>query len=300
MERESQRIHSQLDARRHSSRVARVGKVVESFRLSLPHPCDFSPSTADVCWIPEVRKAIVSGTDEEFQKCETELQSRIPELSAIWLEERRKFFLGLLPQDSPSLKHLALATTLFDCTRCYRTGSGMRIEAALSHACLGYGYGTSHEAEFPSATKAKSFHQAAGTPWDSGFSSYRYAVELPALAREVVLECGEDPDVMTTQEMNNKFHRFACFCRDGAVNVLTWSKVVRFRTRLLDGPMLDLRHPVSLSTGTVTTTKKNRVGSCGLMNCRNIYLVWIAETIGVASIVGKQGGLPGMTSSSVL
>ena len=139
MKNELKRIDARLDAQRCGSRIDRIGVVVDSFRFSLPHPRDFCPSEADLCWIPEVQKTIIGGTDEEFQDCEADLRSRIPELTAAWLEERRRFFLHLLPQDSPGLEHLSLVTTLFDCMRCDEFG--MRIENALSHRCSDYHYG---------------------------------------------------------------------------------------------------------------------------------------------------------------
>jgi len=157
-------INARLDAERRESRIDRVGVVLDSFRFSLPHTHDFSPSKADICWIPEAQKIIVHGTDKEFQDWEADLRSRIPELSAAWLEERRNFFLRLLPQDSPSLEHLSLVTTFFDCTKCRK--SGMRIKDALSHYCEGYCYGTEYEASLSSAP----FYRRAGILWDSGFA----------------------------------------------------------------------------------------------------------------------------------
>jgi len=224
MRNESNRIQAQLDARRCESRIARVREIFDSFHFLLPHPHDFSPSTADICWIPEVRKVIVDGTDEDFQGLKADLPSRIPDLSAAWLEERRKFFSQLLPQDPPSLQHLLLATTFFDCVQCRE--SGMRIEKALVHYCYNYGYGSKHKAGFSNAASAGAFYNRAGVPWDSGFSKYQYSAEFSAIVREVVVECGENPDTVTIQEMNRKNHRFVCFGRDGKVTVLNWSEAV--------------------------------------------------------------------------
>ena len=218
---ESERITAGLDARRCESRIGKIDAVADSFRLSLPHPHDFSPSRADICWIPEVRKTIVDGTDEEFRECEADLRSRIPELSVAWLEERRKFFLELLPQDSPTLEHLSLATTLFDCTKC-RT-FGLHIEDALSHSCCHYNYGSEHRASFTNGAGASAFYRRTGGPWDPRFAKFEYSASLSALAREVVIQCGEDPDMITTLEMNRKNHRFARFgCRDGMIAVVNW------------------------------------------------------------------------------
>jgi len=225
MRAESEHVNARLVAGRCESRIGRIRAIADSFRLSLPHPHDFSPSSADVCWIPEVRKTIVDGTDEEFQECETDLRSRIPELSAAWLEERQKVFMGLLPQDSPTLEHLSLATTLFDCVKCHRFG--LRIEDALSHSCHSYNYGREHRETFTNAASASTFFLRTSPPWDSGFSKYEYSTKLSALVREVVVQCGEDPDTITTQEMNRKHYRFVRFgCRDGMIAVINWLEAV--------------------------------------------------------------------------
>jgi len=223
----SNRIQARLDrlnARRCESRITRVETIVDLFRLSLPHPRDFSPSTADICWIPEVRKAIVDSTDKDFQSLEANLRSTLPELSATLLEERRKFFLQLLPQDPPSLQPFLLVTTFFDCMKC--SESGMRTEDVLSHFCGSYGYGSEHSAGFLSATSARSFYNRAGGPWDSGFSKYNYSARLSASAREVVVECGENPDTTTVQEMNRKHHCFVRSDGDGRITVLNWLEAV--------------------------------------------------------------------------
>jgi hypothetical protein len=228
MREKSKIIHSQLVTERCKSRVNQVWRIADSFRFSRPHPHDFYPSTADICWVPEVRKAIVDGTDEEFQECIADIRSRISDWSAKWFEERRNVFLQLLPQDPPSPKHFSLVTTLFDCAKCcsYR----MRIEGALSHHCSAFCYGDGFDAQFPNSESAMVYRHFVGSPWNSGFAEYRYSAEYAALAREIVLECGENPDTVTIQEMNKKQHRFARFDSDKAVTVLDWIEAVSSRT----------------------------------------------------------------------
>jgi len=287
---ESQRIRDQLDAGRCKFRIDRVEVLIDSFRLSLPHPHDFAPSSADVCWIPEVRKAIADGTDDEFRECEADLRSRIPELSVAWLEERQKFFLGLLPQDSPTLKHLFLATTLFDCTKCRELG--LHIEDALSHYCYhtSYDYDREHRASLTNAASAGTFYRWTSAPWDSRLAKYEYSTQLSTVVREIVVQCGEDPDTITTREMNRKHHRFARFGRgDGLIAVVNWLEVVSSRIRSLDEPMPYLRHPVSLSTSATAHSEMHRVGFCGLTNYRNTYPTRrTKKVIGIASTVGER------------
>ena len=286
MKRESARINAQLEAQRCKSRIAGVKKIVDSFRFSLSHPHDFSPSTADVCWIPEVRNTIIDGTDEEFQHCEADLRSRIPELSAAWLKERRKFFLQLLPQKPPSLEHLALATSLFNCTGCREYG--MRIEAAFSHYCHAVRrrraiyYDSEHRASYSSVASANAFYD---TPWGSWFPEFEFSAELSVLVREVVFECGENPDTLTTQEMNKKHHRFARLGGGGVITVLNLFEAVSSRVCSLDDPRPHLYRAVRLSTS--IAAEMCRVGSCGLTNFRNTYLS--KGVFGVASAAGERG-----------
>ena len=298
MRKESAQRRARLTVHQCQTRILRIYKIVNSFRSSLSHPHDFYPSAPDICWIPEVQKIIVDGTDEEFLDCEADIQSRIPKLSVIWLEERRKFFLQFLPQDSPSLEHLSLATTLFDCTGCREFG--MRIENALSHTCR-HNCRSRSDCKFTpkssNAASANAFHDKADPPWDPEVSRYRYSAELSALVREVVLECGENPDTITTQEMNRKHHRFVCF-RDGGVDVLNWSQAVSSEAHLPDDPIPDPRHPVSSTIG--ATAKRHRVGSCSPTNYRNMYLgPGIRRVLGVASTAGGQGTLNAVAMPSL-
>ena len=225
MKEESGRIRAELLRERLESRTGKIEEIVSSFGSSLPHPHDFSPSAADICWIPEVRKTIISGTDEEFRDREAEVRSRISELSATWLEERIKVLLRLLPQDSPSTEHLSLATTLFDCKGCNEFG--MRIEAALSHKCCCDD--DSRFSKFPNVASRRFFCYEVGVPWNLRTAMFKYSGELSALVRAIVVECGEDPDTITTKEMNKKNHRFARFNADGSISVLNWFQAVSSR-----------------------------------------------------------------------
>ena len=215
---------------RSESRIDKIQKIVDSFYNSLPHPHDFHPSVADVCWIPEVQRTIISGTGEEFDACEADTRARLPGLSATWLQERRNFFLTLLPRGSSTVEHLSLATTIFDCMKCKIYG--MCIEKALLHACRIWGQDYLSERRFkeiPGQHIARVFCDKAHSSWDSGYSEYRYSEGPSRHVREIVLECGEDPDTITTKEMNDKHLRFACFQTNGTIRVRSWYEVLRSR-----------------------------------------------------------------------
>lgn len=222
MREKSRSVHVQLTSARCRSRVDQVKEIASSFRFSLPDPHDFSPSTADICWIPEVRKAVVDGTDEEFHDCIVDIRSKISELSAGWFEERINFFMRLLPQDPPTQGHLSLATTLIDCTRCRKVG--MHIEEALSHHCC-FHYNDGFKAQFSNVTCAHVYYSTVGSPWNSGLAEYRYSTELASLTRDLLLECGENPNTITVREMNRRNHRFVRF-DSSRITVLNWVEAV--------------------------------------------------------------------------
>ena len=286
MRKKSERIHNESTADQCESRVKEIEEIVDSFRSTLPHPHDFSPSTTDICWIPKMRKALINGTDQEFQNRKANIQATISELSATLLEERREFFLRLLPQDSPTIEHLSLATTLFDCTACHKYG--VRIESALRHrCCYGYNHGWYSEKQFPNAMVAEVFRSEVGPSWS--LAKFRYSTELAAIVREVVLECGEDPDIITTREMNRKGHRFACFGTDGKITVFSWLQAVSPRVYPRKEPTRRSRHTISSSTRSHNTTHIYRTGPFVLMNYRNTCLNQRINVTGVASTAGEQG-----------
>ena len=118
-----------------------------------------------------MQKTIISGTDEEFEAHEADTQAQLPELSATWLEERRNFFLTLLPQDSPTIEDLLLVMTIFNCKKC--KVKDMDIEKALSNTCTDWSLDNvdkRHSKKIPSKHIAKVFYDGACSPWDSGYS----------------------------------------------------------------------------------------------------------------------------------
>lgn len=285
MKEKSEGIHGQIVADRCQSRIKQVQEIATSFHFSLPHPHDFHPSAADICWIPEVRKTILDGTDAEFQDCIDDIQSRISELSATWLEERRNTFLRLLPQDPPTPMHLSLATTIFDCERCHK--SPMHIEEALYHYCY------SSEGDILRGTKfldyriQPNYNHDIGSPWNPRVAKYSYSATLAALIREIVLECGENPDTITTQEMNRKHHRFVRFDNyQSTIIVRNWVQAVSSGAWPPDNAMTHPCHAARLRTSAFGHAYT--VGSSSLMNYRSLNLNRRnVEVIGAAFAVGE-------------
>ena len=256
------------------SRIGTIRRSVDSFYESLPHPRDFHPSVADVCWILEVLKIIISGTDEEFEACEADTGTRLSELAATWVEERRNLFLTLLSRDSPILEHLSLATTSLIARNAVIT---VNVSKKLFHIHAGAGTGTF----------AKVFNDEARLPWDPGRSEYKYSEWLSNIVREIVLECGEDPDTIPTKEVIRKHLRFGT---NGLIEVLSWYQVVGFGAYVL-GWMLFLTCFARIIRQQVDGTWLGGgycIASFGLANYQSIDLTlrW-AKNTGVVSGVGE-------------
>jgi len=81
------------------SRVEEMRAIIREYQRTLFHPHDFCLSMEDVGQIPDIRKAIASGTDEEFNICVDDVVSRLPGLTSNFLEERITKVLALLPLD---------------------------------------------------------------------------------------------------------------------------------------------------------------------------------------------------------
>lgn len=280
MKGESARVHARITADTCRTRVGQVKAIVELFRFSLPHPHDFYPSTADICWIPEVQKVIIDGTDQEFQHCKVDIQARISGWSTTWLEERRKVFMQLLPQDSPTVEDLSLATTMFDCERCPM--HNMHIEEALLHYCY-YFYDGGPGERLPNDIISRVYRSDVGSPWDSEFSKYKYSAKFATLVRKAVLECGENPETITTREMSRKHHRFAYFRPGGTINLFSWHQMVSSGAH---PPDYLVPHFHTVSSDTCGTMEITRVDSYGPMNSPDIHLNLTEQVFGGANFGG--------------
>ena len=65
---------------RYPSRIEAMRRIIDKYRRTLS-PHNPYPSMEAVCQIPDIRKAIVYGTDEEFSTCPKEVASGLPKLT---------------------------------------------------------------------------------------------------------------------------------------------------------------------------------------------------------------------------
>ena len=200
------------------SRVKKMRTIVQGFQQTLgPH--DFCPRTEDVCQIPDIRKVIIDGTDEEFDLCAKGVISALPELTPRILEERTTKISALLPWNEPSGNTLSLATAWFDCgSKC--SPYPMHGTAVLRHHCQ-LPWNPSYREPIGGVT----FDIILGQDWCAGASKFTFSKVASTIAQDLILECGEDPGSITLAEINLKLHRFVSRREDQLV-VLNWQETV--------------------------------------------------------------------------
>jgi len=195
------------------SRMYKMKDVIREYQRTL----DFCSQVEDVLRIPDMRKVIKGGSDEEFVSCAD--TSRLPKLASQILEERTAKLVALLPSDREHDDALSLATVWFRCGLCYSLMDGT---SAQRHTCR-----TARD-WFTGEPVGATFN--IGAPrrgkWaeDIGFT---FSEAASNITRGLIFDCGEDPQRITLAEMNTKFHRFA-FYEGGRLVVRNWRETVSF------------------------------------------------------------------------
>ena len=200
------------------SRVFRIRRAVEEYQRTL-HPHDFSPSGVDVCRLPDIRKVILYGTDEEFNSCAEEVASGLPKLTSKFLEERTTKISAILPFDKRPDNILSLATAWFNCGKC----PSLLIHGtdALKHECP-YVWRVPTERQITEVTFDTNILHGG---WCAERSKFKFSEITSTIARRLILDCGEDPESITLTEINSKLHRFA-FSKISVILPCSWREAV--------------------------------------------------------------------------
>ena len=199
------------------SRVSKMSTIAKKYHRTL-HPHDFYLSVDDVCRFPDIRKAIIGGTDEEFNTCAEGVISGLPRLTSQSLEKRAAKISALLPSDERPDNVLSLATTWFECGSC--NPSLLHGTKALGHQCHIL---RSWPPDGPVGEVTFDIHVGRG--WCAETSKFTFSKVASAIARELIIGCGEDPESITLAEMNSKAHRFAVY-ENGALVARNWRETV--------------------------------------------------------------------------
>ena len=218
MHRCKKEIEDKAQAARCISRVNKVGTVVQKYQRTLS-PYDFYLRMEDVCPIPDIRKVIVNGTDEEFNTRIKEVTSELPKLTSRILEERTAKTSALLPFNDRPGGVLSLATAWFSCGLCCRYPTH-GTDALIPH-CLSL---ADHPSKQPTGEEAFDSH-VQGRGWCADTSMFKFSETASIVARGLILECGEDPESITLAEIYSKFHRFV-FYEKGELVAHNWQETV--------------------------------------------------------------------------
>jgi len=198
------------------SRVEEMRVIIRKHQRTLLHPHDFCLSMEDVGQIPDIRRAIVNGTDEEFNRCIEDVTSGLPKLTSKIREERTTKYSILLPFDARPDNVLSLATAWFMCFP--RLMDGTKV--------LGYRDPVPQSQTPWSPVGEETFNvHALAQRREAKESQVSFAETASTIARELILDCGEDPESVTFAEMDLKFHRFAIYENDKLV-ARNWRETV--------------------------------------------------------------------------
>lgn len=262
------------------SRVNRIEMAVEKYQRTLD-PHDFCPSMGDVSRIPDIRKAIIDGTDEEFNECIEEVTAKLPRLTFKFLKERNAILSALLPFKGRSADVLSLATVWFTCGLCHVPL--MHGTDALMHQCRG----PRSRPPVEPIGEATFENWVLSRGWRAGASGFRFSTVASTIARGLILDCGEDPENITVAEINSKFHRFV-FSEKGGLAVHGWRGAVSTGVVGIHWHGLTVCR-ILPSSITNFATPPGSIGSSDRANAQNLCMILTHITrrnCGVVSIVG--------------
>ena len=210
---------SALDGR-CTHRVDKMRTVVQEYQRTLD-PHDFYLQVADICRIYDLRKVIVDGTDEEFNACTQEVTSGLPDLTSQIREERAAKISALLPFNGRQDDAPSLATAWFMCRSCNQY-KPMHGTDALRHPCL---TPWNRRSRKPTDDTTPDLHEPAGLRQHTETTRFTFSEAASAIARGLILDCGEDPESITLAEINSKLHRFVFF-ENGQLTAHSWKETV--------------------------------------------------------------------------
>jgi len=223
MQRCKQKIEDKASRDRCRSSVGEMRAIIRKYRRGTLHPHNFYLSMEDVGRIPDIRKAIVNGTDEEFNICVKDVICRLPELTSNILEERTAKVLALLPLDQRPDNVLSLAAVWFIFGPAdSRSPHLMDGTEALSHRDP---VPLSRTPETPIGEETFDRY-ALGQYRFPQESMLSFSEAASTIARGLILDCSEDPESITSAEMDSKFHRFGIYKNDKLV-ARNWRETVR-------------------------------------------------------------------------
>lgn len=182
------------------------------------------PQILDVALTEPFKSYVLGELDEEpiFMTDNDEFAKSLEHFTEDWNESRNQFLASLLPksQNGPgrasakgkdkagsSAKALNLATTFFQCPSCVEPISYPRV---LAHECQRQPSTQVNrrdaDPEDLLVVSAAIYHR----PWLCDCRDLTFDQEASNVARAIIHECGENPDEITAEQMDEKECRFEC------------------------------------------------------------------------------------------
>lgn len=235
-------------ANRSGTRYLDIQKLLLDFMRTMG-PNDVVATTADICFVPEIREIVTNASDEVYEKFKSTLPAQLPDLSKNCIDQRNAYLAELIvaarqteaavtaseaavsdsaaepmgdampsgsPKSSDPMCLLKLATSWFQCPMGY-CGS-LDYEQAHTHRCLFFMRGNDD-------TVTNAYIKQMGVqPWNLERTRIQFNVTAAAVAAELVQAYGKDPLVTTAEEMDLMNPRFAILQKD-SVAVVTWRRI---------------------------------------------------------------------------
>ena len=189
-------------------RVYEMKMIIRRYERTLD-PHGFCLPMEHVFQIPDIHEVIIYGTDEEFSTCVEEVGSGLPNASAQFLEERTARISALVPFNERPDNVLSLATVWFSCGLCHQ--HLIHGDDMPSHL-----HPTPHVWSSGEIVGGATFISLIQKSWAENFKPI-FSETASTIARELILDCGEDPESITLDEICSKFHRFIIYENDEPV-----------------------------------------------------------------------------------
>ncbi|KAF9448882.1 hypothetical protein P691DRAFT_813470 [Macrolepiota fuliginosa MF-IS2] len=185
---------------------------------------DTMPKTLDVALGEPFNSYILSGSDSEptFITDSDKFGKALGHFAEEWNESRNQFLASLLPKSvrgagkasakgkgraDISTKALELATTFFQCSSCVEPISYPRV---LAHECLRQPCTSGNRRDSDPETLQALSITYFPRPWMCDCEDLTFDQEASEIARAIVQVCGENPDELTAERMDEMDCRLEC------------------------------------------------------------------------------------------
>ena len=194
---------------------------------------------ADCAFMPEVR-AIIEDKSKDVTKesVKTKLAEILPDAVTKWIEKRRRDHTALLLEQAANPdavkaapEPLNLAIAVFNCKGCslYRSDAGYRWPHILEHSCFRHTMQNINNVEDDDYTRCVSACVGRVVS-DMRYKGIKNVMlhKANACTRDIIKMCGQDPDTVTYDEMEQCGVRLRCrFCTTLAEQqVFDWKAAV--------------------------------------------------------------------------